>query len=532
MSNRNDFTNNNTKFTGVQGIKIPAGTTGQRGDTPEVGTLRYNSTLGFTEQYNADGWSGIAPPPLVTTISPTSFNGESGTTITVNGSNFDTTASVQFILPGAVSVSAAVTTRVSSSQLTATIPRDFLASESPAGVRVTNGSGLTSILETALTFADVPLFATAAGSIGIIYDGSRSSLGQLSTLSATDSGGGSIVTYAIVANALPSGLSFNTGTAGISGTASSVASDTTSTFTVRATDNAGNTTDRTFSITVRAPVVQSFTSIGTTTFSVPTGVNNARVLVIAGGGGGGTRNSGYASGGTDGGSGGGAGGMIDHPAFPLTPGGSVTVTVGSGAPSNFSPTQSPGSQGGPSVFSSLTAIGGGFGGCGPLSPNPGGPGGSGGGEGSGGGTPGGVDARGVGVQPAQPGDSGTFGYGFPGGDCAPVVMPYTGAGGGGGSSRGLDGSSGRTGQGGSGRSSDVTGSAVTRAGGGGGGSHVNTDVGNNSGPGGGGSGGGNGNTNGSPGSSNTGGGGAGGPGGAGSGGAGGSGGPGVVIIRY
>ena len=145
MSNRNDFTNSNTKFTGTQGIKIPSGTTGERAGSPEVGTLRYNSTLGFTEQYNSDGWSGIAPPPLVSTISPTSFNGESGTVITVNGSNFDTNASVQFILPGAVSVSAAVTTRVSSSQLTATVPRDLLASESPAGVRVTNGSGLTSI---------------------------------------------------------------------------------------------------------------------------------------------------------------------------------------------------------------------------------------------------------------------------------------------------------------------------------------------------------------------------------------------------
>jgi len=532
MSNRNDFTNNDTKFTGVKGITLPGGSTAQRAVTAEVGTLRYNSELGFTEQYNIDGWSGIAPPPLVTTISPTSFNGESGTTITVNGSNFDTTASVQFILPGAVAVGAAVTTRISSSQLTATVPRDLLASESPAGVRVTNGSGLTSILETVLTFADVPVFTTAAGSIGTIYDSSRGSTAHLATLAATDGGGGSIVSYAIFANALPAGLSLNTTTGAISGTANAVGSDTTSSFTVRATDNAGNTTDRAFSITVRAPVVQSFTSVGTTSFSVPTGVIAARVLVIAGGGSGGTRNSGYASGGTDGGSGAGAGGMIDHPALPLTPGGSVTVTVGAGAPSNFSPTQTPGSQGGPSVFSSLTAIGGGYGGCGPLSPNPGGPGGSGGGEGSGGGTSGGVGARGVGVQPAQPGDSGTFGYGFPGGDCGPAAMNFTGSGGGGASTRGTDGSSSRPGAGGNGRSSDVTGSAVTRAGGGGGGSHISTDVGNNSGPGGGGSGGGNGNTNGSPGSTNTGGGGAGGPGGTGSGGAGGGGGPGVVIIRY
>ena len=524
----------NTTINDTGHVTLPVGTTAQRPATPAVGMIRYNTSLGFTEQYTADGWQGIAPPPVITSISPTSFSGESGTSITVNGSNFDSTVTVQFILFGGAVVNATTTTRVSSAQLTATTPRDFLATESPASIKVINGSGLAATIDAALSFTDLPVFTTASGSIGSIYDGSRSTFGHLSTLTATDAGGGSISSYSVVSGALPTGLSLNASTAALSGTANAVGSDTTSSFTIRATDNAGNTTDRSFSITVRSPIVQSFTSTGSTTFSVPTGVANARVLVVAGGGSGGTRNSGLNSPGTDGGAGGGAGGMIDHPAFPLTPGGSVTVTVGAGAPSNNSPTQTPGSQGSPSVFSSLTAIGGGYGGMGPLSPNPGGPGGSGGGEGGGGGAPGGTGARGPGVQPSQPGDSGTYGYGNPGGYCNTATMPYTGSGGGGAGAAGGLGSSGQTGNGGSGRSSDITGSSVTYAGGGGGGAHVNTPVGANGGSGGGGPGNSPGNS-GNTGGTNTGGGGGGGPGGPGSpspGGGGGGGGPGIVVIRY
>jgi hypothetical protein len=531
----------NTTINDTGHLTLPAGTTAQRPASPVIGMIRYNTSLGFSEQYTADGWQGIAPPPIITSISPTSFNGESGTSITINGSNFDTTVTVQFILTGGTVLNATTTTRVSSAQLTATVPRDLLATESPATVKVVNGSGLAASLENALTFADVPVFATASGSIGQIYDGSRSSLAHLSSLAATDAASGSIASYAIVSGAVPSGLSFNTSTAALSGTANAVGSDTTSTFTVRATDNAGNTTDRSFSITVRAPVVVSYTSTGSGTFSVPTGVANARVVVIAGGGGGGTRDTGAGNPGSDGGSGGGAGGMIDHPAFPLTPGGSVSYTVGAGGlgggQSGRNPGgQIPGAQGSNSTFATLTAIGGGFGGCGPLTPNPGGPGGSGGGEGGGGGTSGGPGAAGTGVQPSQPGASGTFGYGFPGvQNSAPA--PHTGSGGGGaGGAATAVGGGGVASPGGPGRASTVTGSSVTYAGGGGGGDGgASYGTASSGGSGGGGPGGSTGNGMvGQNGASNTGGGGGGG-GGAGpapSGGQGGTGGPGIVIIRY
>jgi len=63
--------------------------------------------------------------------------------------------------------------------------------------------------------------------------------------------------------------------------------------------------------------------------------------------------------------GGGAGGLIFRPAFPVTPGGTVSVTVGCGgaSPGNFPSVPNPGGQQGntgqDSVFGTLTAKGGG-----------------------------------------------------------------------------------------------------------------------------------------------------------------------------
>ena len=122
------------------------------------------------------------------------------------------------------------------------------------------------------------------------------------------------------------------------------------------------------------------------TWTVPTGITQVHVLVVAGGGGGGTRNAGPGTGGTDGGSGGGAGGFVEHFCYPVTPGGTIPVTVGAGG-NGGSGGQAPGQQGQNSVFGVITALGGGWGAAGPGT-QPGNPGGSGGGAGGGGGAPG------------------------------------------------------------------------------------------------------------------------------------------------
>ncbi len=474
MATLKNTTINDTGF-----LALPPGTTAERPASPVVGMIRYNTTLGFSEQYTADGWQGIAPPPVITSISPTSFNGESGTTITINGANFDTTATVQFILNTGTTVNANTTTRVSSSQLTCTTPRDFTAAESPADIKVSNGSGLAATAENALTFADVPVFTTASGSLGTIFDVMRTAGYSLATAAATDAGGGSIASYSITTGAVPSGMSFNTSTAAITGTPNAVGSDTTSTFTVRATDNAGNTTDRSFSITVRAPVVTSYTSTGSTTFSVPSGVTFVRALVVAGGGGGSHNNAG----------GGGAGGMIDHPAFPVSPGGSIPVTVGGGGSGVSSGVPGEAPAGSNSVFGTLTAIGG-AGSDSWTSFRTANSGGSGAG---GAGNPGYRSLAGTGTQPSQPGASGTFGFGNPGGRGGQGGDDTGGGGGGGAGGAGVGcmgypgspagyGSSWPTagapgGHGGLAKISNITGSNVYYAGGGGGGTGGSLDPG-------------------------------------------------------
>jgi hypothetical protein len=107
--------------------------------------------------------------------------------------------------------------------------------------------------------------------------------------------------------------------------------------------------------------VHTFTSSGTFTINAAT---NVEVLVVAGGG----------SGGEGHGGGGGAGGLIHVASFAVAAG-SYSVTVGAGGPQTYTGADARGTQGGNSVFSTLTAIGGGYG-----STWEGGNGGSGGGS--------------------------------------------------------------------------------------------------------------------------------------------------------
>ena len=69
----------------------------------------------------------------------------------------------------------------------------------------------------------------------------------------------------------------------------------------------------------------SFLSTGPHTYTVETGVTNVNVLVVGGGGGGGPGGYNRTKGG-----GAGAGGLIYYPNYPVTPGGTVAVTVGAG----------------------------------------------------------------------------------------------------------------------------------------------------------------------------------------------------------
>jgi len=113
--------------------------------------------------------------------------------------------------------------------------------------------------------AELPAFTNAAGSLGSIFDSQRSSYSINNPVATI--GNGTISGYTIQSGSLPSGLSMNATTGAISGTASAVGTDTTSTFTVRATASIGTTADREYTILVKAPVTQTFsTSSSSQTF--------------------------------------------------------------------------------------------------------------------------------------------------------------------------------------------------------------------------------------------------------------------------
>lgn len=230
-------------------IVIPTGSTAERPASPSIGMLRYNTTLGFMEQYTVDGWQGVAPPPTIVSVSPTSYNGEQGTTITINGSSFDSNPTVKFITNDNSEYTASVVSRINSSQLAATTPQDFTVAQEPLKVKVINGSGLSYTLENAIDCGGTPTWNTTAGNLATQFDTIGST--TLATLSASDPDAGAVITYSVSSGSLPTGTTLNSSTGAISGTPSNVTSDTTYNFVAQATDNAGNNSTRSFNIIIK-----------------------------------------------------------------------------------------------------------------------------------------------------------------------------------------------------------------------------------------------------------------------------------------
>jgi hypothetical protein len=175
------------------------------------------------------------------------------------------------------------------------------------------------------------------------------------------------------------------------------------------------------------------------------GSGKVEVLCVAGGGGGGSNH---------GGGGGGAGGLLYNSALTVSSNTGIGVTIGAGGTAQI--------NGGNTIFSSLTSIGGGTGAT--EGPSAGNSGGSGGG--------------GTGYTTPTNGGSGTTGQGFAGGRGAYPDTGSTyghGGGGGGAGSAGTDGTEGNgatagvAGTGGNGLSYSITGNSQFYAGGGGGG---------------------------------------------------------------
>jgi len=242
-------------------LELPVGNTAARSSIPSIGDFRYNNQTAEVEFYNGGQWKNIMvdaiSQPLINNISPTSFSGAAGTSITIVGQNFVSGANVHFVSSvNGSSTAAGSVAFASAGILTAVTPTLTTAGE-PYGVKVTNPDGGQTLLEAALDAGSSPTFTTPAGSIGSGIQKGTTLSGIAVTATDPD---GQTITYSEVTSVLTSNsntpaatmnLTLNSSTGAITGTAPNVSSDTTYNFTIRASDGV-NTTDRAFSLGIQA----------------------------------------------------------------------------------------------------------------------------------------------------------------------------------------------------------------------------------------------------------------------------------------
>ena len=227
---------------GTEGTKVATGTTAQRGST--TGQWRFNTTTGFFEGRNSAGvFQSLEPQPTIisTNVSEVDSNAGGNVTIRVTGTNFLTGGTIKFIGNDATEITASTSTFINAANYDAVIAKSsFVNSKEPYDVKYISTTGLTATLDDQINVDTSPTWSTASGSLGNVNEGASGSF----SVSATDADSDTIV-YSLQSGSL-GGLSINSSTGAITGTASSVSSATTNSFTIRATANS-KTADRAFS---------------------------------------------------------------------------------------------------------------------------------------------------------------------------------------------------------------------------------------------------------------------------------------------
>ena len=376
--------------------------------------------------------------PVVSSVSPTVISNDA-TNIVITGTDFTAIPRVDIINTATgIWYSANTVTHDSATQLTVNLTLSVDAGT--YRIRVENPDGLAGLSgANFLTVSDNPVWSTGAGSLG-------TKAGNLSGAVATVSASGDTIRYTETTNVLTNSSLANCALNNVTGAITttdfdgSSTSARTHTFTIRATDAQGQTSDREFTLTSS----YSYT---------------INALVVAGGGAGNNGNSG-----------GGGGGGMRTTNWSIGSGTVYTIVVGQGGTKG---TGSRGTQGGNSSIAG-TGV--------PSTPFAS----AGGGQGGSGGTGGGTGGAGGGGGYTSNGGAGntsstTPSQGANGGNGLASGPGYPGGGGGGGGASGVAGQAGQSGtvagNGGNGTQSSITGTAVYYAGGGGGAVEVNHDFG-------------------------------------------------------
>jgi len=183
--------------------------------------------------------------PTITGISPSVIE-NTQTAVTITGTNYVSVPTVEAINTSGAIVRADTVSFTNATTIVAnfTLPVDgtyFIRVENNDGNAVRSGTAI-------LTVSDAPAWTTSAGSLGSNAAGSSISY----TVAATNA-----TSFAKTSGTFPGGVSLNSSTGVISGTESGATSETTYSFTIRATDAQGQTADRAFSITVTVGINNS-----------------------------------------------------------------------------------------------------------------------------------------------------------------------------------------------------------------------------------------------------------------------------------
>ena len=212
-----------------------------------------NDTLTFQFKYvfaptGASSTDFLAAPPKIVSVSDSDLQNIDDTT-TITGFNFAEDVEVAFTGTGYSSTAAKNIVRASATSLVVTRPDNFPTTGAPYTITVTNPgipsptSTSSHILASSVTAGNAPVWVTSA-----TLDPMQKNVSYSKTIQATDSDGGSSVTYSIISGSLPSGISFNTSTATFSGTPTEN-SGVPYSYVIRATDSGGNYVNRTFTLT-------------------------------------------------------------------------------------------------------------------------------------------------------------------------------------------------------------------------------------------------------------------------------------------
>jgi len=453
---------------------------------PNAGLYSVSLTVGNGTVTNStlirSSYINVTPPaPVITSIYPSTGPSAGGTIVNITGTNFTGATGVLF---GSTAASSYTVNNATS--ITATAPA-VSAGVVDVTVSTAGGTSATSSADQ-FTYVAPPAVSSISPTTGTSAGGTSVTISGTGFTGATRVMFGSTAASSYTVNNVTSITA--TSPVGSAGIVDITVTTTGGTSAIVTTDKYDYYT------------IQSFTAVGTTTWTVPAGVTKVDYLVISGGGGGG-----------DYGGGGGAGGFLNSIGYSVTSGNGLTVTVGAGG-NGATTITAHGANGGNSVFAAFIATGGGGGGTSntTTSVSTGANGGSGGG----------------GVRSGTNYGTGTAGQGNNGGSGNTNGANYLGGGGGGAGGAGTTASTTVAGNGGAGTASSISGASVTYAGGGGGGCQNSLSVGTVSGGGGAGGDG----AAGTAGTANTGGGGGGGGYKGSTSYSGGAGGSGIVIIKY